>query len=106
MLDKLAATDFSPYLGQRFLIHAESLEPLKAELIEVTELGSATADANATASEMRRAFSIVLRGPKDPYLPQRIYRVEHKEIEGPCPEGKRYCGIPVWKNFPKVKRPF
>ncbi len=26
--------------------------------------------------------------------------------EGPCPEGPRWCGIDVWRNFPKVKRPF
>jgi len=24
--------------------------------------------------------------------------------EGPCPEGPRWCGIPVWKNFPSVRR--
>ncbi len=23
-----------------------------------------------------------------------------------CPEGDRYCGIQVWKNFPHVKRPY
>ena len=28
------------------------------------------------------------------------------KIEGPCPEGAHWCGIPVWKNFPKVRRPF
>ncbi|MDD5317455.1 MAG: FAD-dependent thymidylate synthase [Candidatus ainarchaeum sp.] len=26
--------------------------------------------------------------------------------ETPCPEGARWCGIEVWRNFPKVKRPF
>ncbi|MFA4891112.1 MAG: FAD-dependent thymidylate synthase [Candidatus Gracilibacteria bacterium] len=26
--------------------------------------------------------------------------------EGPCPEGAHWCGIQVWKNFPKVRRPF
>jgi len=26
--------------------------------------------------------------------------------EGPCPEGAHWCGIPVWRNFPKVMRPF
>ncbi|HVL88565.1 MAG TPA: FAD-dependent thymidylate synthase [Candidatus Thermoplasmatota archaeon] len=29
----------------------------------------------------------------------------HKELEGPCPEGPRWCGIRVWNNFPKVRRP-
>lgn len=28
------------------------------------------------------------------------------KIEGPCPEGGHWCGISVWKNFPKVRRPF
>lgn len=32
--------------------------------------------------------------------------VEEKPLEGPCPEGVRWCGITVWKNFPNVKRPF
>lgn len=27
-------------------------------------------------------------------------------IEGPCPEGPRWCGINVWMNFPRTKRPF
>ena len=26
--------------------------------------------------------------------------------EGPCPEGPRWCGINVWMNFPRTKRPF
>jgi len=26
--------------------------------------------------------------------------------EGPCPEGAHWCGITVWMNFPKVRRPF
>lgn len=32
--------------------------------------------------------------------------VEEKPLEGPCPEGVRWCGIKVWQNFPNVKRPF
>ena len=32
--------------------------------------------------------------------------VEGKGKEGPCPEGPRWCGIDVWRNFPNVKRPF
>ncbi|MHB8586411.1 MAG: FAD-dependent thymidylate synthase [Thermoplasmatota archaeon] len=25
---------------------------------------------------------------------------------GPCPEGPRWCGIDVWRNWPNVRRPF
>lgn len=32
--------------------------------------------------------------------------VEDNPLTGPCPEGRRWCGVPVWINFPKVKRPF
>lgn len=27
-------------------------------------------------------------------------------FDRPCPEGPRWCGIEVWRNFPKVIRPF
>lgn len=27
-------------------------------------------------------------------------------FDHPCPEGPRWCGIEVWRNFPNVKRPF
>ena len=32
--------------------------------------------------------------------------VEPEPIEGPCPEGSRYCGVQVWLRFPKTKRPY
>jgi hypothetical protein len=32
--------------------------------------------------------------------------VEDDGKRGPCPEGDRWCGVPVWLNFPKVKRVF
>lgn len=42
--------------------------------------------------------------------PPCMLRLHDKEswepLEGPCPEGKQWCGIKVWTNFPKVKRPF
>lgn len=42
--------------------------------------------------------------------PPCLLRVADKEswqpLEGPCPEGKQWCGIKVWNNFPDVKRPF
>jgi thymidylate synthase ThyX len=30
----------------------------------------------------------------------------YKELEGPCPEGVRWCGITVWLNWPNTRRPF
>jgi hypothetical protein len=102
VLDKLEGTDLSPLIHQKFHIYTESPEPLEAELIEVTELGSVASRAYAAAFERRRAFSIVLRGPIEPLLPQRIYQVEHPKIGsldlflvpiGPDEEGMRYEAV-------------
>jgi len=40
--------------------------------------------------------------------PPCLNRKHHKfdRLEGPCPEGTRWCGIPVWNGWPGVKRPF
>lgn len=42
--------------------------------------------------------------------PPCMLRVHDKSawepLEGPCPEGKQWCGVKVWTNFPDVKRPF
>lgn len=32
--------------------------------------------------------------------------VDHGAPLGPCPEGTRWCGIDVWRNWPNVRRPF
>ena len=100
MLDTLTSADFSPYLNQTFRIHAESSRSLEAELIEVSELGP---DPTRDEEVLRkRAFSIVLRGPREPLLPQRIYQVEHEELGmlglflvpiGPDGEGMRYEAV-------------
>jgi hypothetical protein len=100
MLDSLESADFSPYLNQPFRICAESLAPIEAKLIEVTDLGSGPAGEQEAVP--RQPFSIVLRGPGDVVLPQRIYRVEHEEMGtldlflvpiGPDARGMRYEAI-------------
>ncbi len=43
------------------------------------------------------------------YIGPPCFNRKHKKfdrIEGPCPEGARWCGITVWQGWPKVKRPF
>jgi hypothetical protein len=96
MLDKLTGEDFAKHLNQTFYIHAESLDPIQAELIEVSELG-------APPFDRRPPFSIVLRtGQKEEYLIQAIYRVEHAEVGtldlflvplGPDKHGMRYEAV-------------
>lgn len=75
MLNKLTYSDFAAYLNQTFRIHLESIDPLEAELIDVAHMGSEPQDEG-----VRWAFSIVLRGPREPVLPQQIYSVEHEQM--------------------------
>jgi hypothetical protein len=72
MLETFSAATFSPRLHERFTL-SDSSGTLELELVDVTELGSAT-------PEQRAPFSIVFRGPHSPSLPQRIYRLEHGEL--------------------------
>lgn len=41
-----------------------------------------------------------------PCMLRVAYPATWEPLEGPCPEGKQWCGIKVWNNFPDVKRPF
>lgn len=73
-LTDLTSDDFAPHAGSRFQLHAEgAAEPLPLELVEVTPGGRGARRGN-------RAFSLVFRGPRGLYLPQRIYRLEHDAL--------------------------
>jgi Domain of unknown function (DUF6916) len=74
LLDKLKSSDFTPYLQQQFLLEAGGAEPLAVQLLQVTELGAAAPNAP------RPPFSIILRGPRDRRLPQKIYTVRHATL--------------------------
>src|SRR5829696_6852117 len=70
-LETLTAADFTPLRGDRFRIAPDGATAFDVELLEVTELAQRGA---------RTPFSLVFRGGPDPPLPQRIYRVEHREL--------------------------
>ncbi len=73
-LTNLTSDDFAPHAGSRFRLHAEgAAEPLELELVEVTSGGRGVRRDD-------RAFSLVFRGPRGLYLPQRIYRLEHEAL--------------------------
>ena len=100
MLDRLRASDFCPFLNEKFLIQTGSNGLLELELIEVTEFGSTSAGDGDTSN--RRPFSIVFRGPEDSILPQHTYEFEHDRIGtfglfivpiGPDREGFRYEAV-------------
>jgi hypothetical protein len=93
MLEKLTHADFAGRLEQGFRISSETLS-IETVLVRADLLGEGPPPAGR-----RQPFSLVFRGPREPWLPQRIYRVEHPEIGsfeaflvpiGPDPSGMRY----------------
>jgi hypothetical protein len=88
-LEALTAADFSPHLRERFVLSASDDAALDVELVEVSGAGA-------------RPFSLVFRGPGEPVLPQRIYRLEHPALGtldlflvpiGRQPDGVRYEAV-------------
>jgi uncharacterized protein DUF6916 len=78
VLERLTAETFAPAVGQTFLLDAEAGERLELELLE-----SRLHDPDAPAEDesgVRAPFSLLFRGPADPILPQRIYRLEQEAV--------------------------
>jgi uncharacterized protein DUF6916 len=78
VLDRLTATDFASAVGDIFVLDAGDAGALDLELVEA-RLHDPDAPAK-DASGARAPFSLVFRGPVDPVLPQRIYRLEHESL--------------------------
>ena len=76
-LDELTVERFARLVGDRFAIEADEGPGLTAELLE------ATAARGATARVGREPFALLFRGPPQPLLAQRIYRVAHERGDLP-----------------------
>jgi ribosomal protein S18 acetylase RimI-like enzyme len=77
MLAQLCGADFAPYVHQTFLVHLEGIEPIKLELVGVTELRS----PGPAAGPRREPFTLLFLGPVSrQYLLQRTYRLEHEQL--------------------------
>lgn len=92
MLSQLTHAHFAGRLQETFRIDLGS-STLEVELIATELLGP------APESDRRKPFSVVFQGPKEPLLPQQIYRLEHPEMGtlevflvpiGPNTKGQRY----------------
>ena len=97
MLESVTLATFAGRLGETFRAHAAEGHPLVVELIEATDLSG-----GKPPPDRRAPFSIVLRGPPAPWLPQQIYRLEHDELGafdlfivpiGPDAHGMRYEAV-------------
>jgi hypothetical protein len=97
MLETFKVGMFAPRLGETFRIQTAESQWVVMTLVEAVAL-----DDSAAPEGRRAPFSIVFRGPRDPVLPQRTYRVEHEAIGafdlflvpiGPDREGMRYQAV-------------
>jgi hypothetical protein len=78
VLDRVTAATFAPAVGDTFVLDAGETGLLELELLESRPHHP---DAPAEdASGARAPFSLLFRGPPDPLLPQRIYRLEHESL--------------------------
>lgn len=71
MPEALTKDLFAQHMGDRFRVRTDSSDTTELELHEVT----------ARNAEAPRPFSILFRGPMNPILPQRTYRLEHDRLE-------------------------
>lgn len=102
MLEHLNLSSFTEHLNTKFRIHAAESTVVETELIVAEDLGS---------TPRQERFSLIFRGPGEPYLPQNMYRIEH-DVMGSLdlflvPVGKDEDGIQyeaVFNRLHKVKK--
>ena len=76
MLESPTEAEFARRVGQKFELQLDSLPSLELELIDVRAAGSPPPEGKGRSAP----FSIVFRGPLEPQLAQRIYRLVHEEM--------------------------
>lgn len=79
MPDEISLAMFETQVGERFRIVLDQENSLEAELIEAKALKSYLTDDDPEFIR-RDPFCLLFRGPKDFYLPQRTYTVEHSTV--------------------------
>jgi len=78
MLEHFTVTTFSGRIGETFRVDGEA-EAIEVELVSAVE-AQPRADGLPGTPSGRLPFSLVFRGPREPVLPQRIYRFEHEGL--------------------------
>jgi hypothetical protein len=72
--DAFTLARFEPLVGSRFTLRLDDASALPAQLVEARAGRGRTVDG-------RQAFSLTFETPPEPALPQRIYRLEHPQLE-------------------------
>ncbi len=76
MTDRISLSLFADHVGEQFRIVLDQENSLEVELIEAKALKSHVTEDDPEYIR-RDPFCLLFRGPKDCYLPQRMYAVEH-----------------------------
>ena len=97
MLDTLTVADFKTRVGETFRAAAPG-STVDLVLAEVTDLAGRFKEDGPR----RTPFSLIFRGPLQPFLPQQIYPLDNDALGrleiflvplGPDPQGMRYEAI-------------
>jgi hypothetical protein len=97
MQAELTHAMFAEWLHTKFVIQVEHAAPLEVELIEASKLRAEPGRGGRPAA--REPFSLVFRGPMQPWVPQRLYTMKHEHMGaadlflvaiGPDEVGMRY----------------
>lgn len=95
MLQDLSHSSFEEQLNTPFRIHFGGETPLEVVLYEVRL-------HEPHGGPRTQPYSVYFRGPRQPVLPQAIYRMEHDRVEamdlflvpiGPDEKGMRYEAV-------------
>jgi hypothetical protein len=78
MLDRLTVASFTPAVGEAFALVDDEVGRLELELLDARTHAPAAPPADAAGA--RSPFSLLFRGPREPLMPQRIYRLEHDGV--------------------------
>ena len=71
MVETLNLSSFSEHLNTKFRIRPDDSTVVETELMVAADVGS---------TPKQERFSLVFHGPQQPFLVQRMYRIEHDEM--------------------------
>jgi hypothetical protein len=78
VLEDATVVTFAPHVGEPFSVAFDD-RAVTLELVEASPASDRLAE-NARRAGLREPFSLQFRGPGDPFLRQRIYRLEHDAL--------------------------
>ena len=70
-------TTFLPLLNTQFQVHTESSTPVALTLVEVSDLNRFP---EREVRRGKRGFSLLFKGSREHFLPQRLYPFEHEAL--------------------------